>query len=281
MQIYDTKITARDGYQLAATVFGDLRSCRRVVVISSATAAVRRFYRYYAQALVAAGYAAVTYDYRGIGDSRPSSIRNMPARMRDWGLQDMQGIVDWALRSGAHDQVFLVGHSVGGQVAGLLENSDSVRAMLTLSAQSGHWRYQGGAQKLSVAFHVHVTFPVLVNLVGYMPWSWFGTAEDLPPGVALEWARWCRDREYLLGDSSLPLHRYQRFTAPVLAYSIDDDQWGTAKSVEVMTAPYANAERRHLVASDYDLDSLGHFGYFRRRSSKVWQEGIEWLQSQD
>lgn len=277
MAPYDTTVTAMDGQRLAATVFGDLGSCKRVVIVSSATAVARQYYRHYALALAAAGYAAVTYDYRGIGGSRPPDLKGMPARMRDWGLLDMQAMVDWASQSSGQQQVFLVGHSVGGQVAGLLERSELIKAMLTVSAQSGHWRYQGGVQKFSAAFHVHVTFPLLVRLLGYMPWSWFGSAEDLPPGVALEWARWCRDRNYLFGDSSLPLHRYQAFTAPVLAYSIEDDNWGTAESVDALTAFYPNGERRHLVPADFALVKLGHFGYFRRHSSTVWQEGIQWL----
>ena len=60
-------------------------------------------------------------------------------------------------------------------------------------------------------------------------WSWFSSAEDLPKGVALQWSRWCRDRQYLLGDNALPLHRYDTFTAPVLAYSFSDDKWGTRR----------------------------------------------------
>lgn len=280
MQSKDITIKARDGYPLAATLFGDVQRCKRVVIICSATAVARQYYRYYASALAAAGYAAVTFDYRGIGGSRPASLRAMPARMRDWGLQDMQGVVDWAVDSGNQQQILLVCHSVGGQVAGLLENGDAIKAMLTVSAQSGHWRLQGGSQVWSVAFHVHVTFPLMVAMIGYMPWSWFGSAEDLPGGVAREWARWCRNRNYLLDDASLPLHRYQEFAAPILAYSVDDDTWGTAKSVDAMMGAYPNVERRHLVPADFQLGKLGHFGYFGKSAAAVWQEGIQWLDAQ-
>lgn len=261
-------------------MFGDVARCKRVVIVCSATAVARQYYRHYASALAAAGYAAVSFDYRGIGGSRPSTLRGMRVRMRDWGLQDMASVIDWALENGEHKNVFLVGHSVGGQVAGLLDNGAAVKAMLTVSAQSGHWRLQGGAQVWSVAFHVHVTFPLLVAIIGYMPWSWFGSAEDLPGGVASEWAHWCRDRNYLMGDESLPLQRYQAFCAPVLAYSVDDDTWGTATSVDAMMAAYPNVERRHLLPTEHGLSQLGHFGYFRKRSETVWQEGIEWLDRQ-
>lgn len=250
---------------------------RRVVIISSATAVPRRFYRHFAGALAAAGYTALTYDYRGIGGSRPASLRGFEARTRDWGLLDMAGVIDWARSELAAERIFMVGHSVGGQVTGLLDNGDAIDGMITLSAQSGYWRLQGGEQKYLVAFHVYVTFPVLATIVGYMPWSWFAPAEDLPKAAALEWSRWCRNPLYLLGDDSLPLHRYAGFSAPLLAYSIGDDKWGTQPAVDAMMSAYPNVERRHIEARDFGLDFIGHFGYFRPQAEELWADGIGWL----
>ncbi|MEL6548507.1 MAG: alpha/beta hydrolase, partial [Myxococcota bacterium] len=82
----DLEVPARDGYPLSATW---LTGGRRVVVINSATAVPRRFYRHFAEHLRDAGYSVLTYDYRGIGGSRPKTLRGFPARMRDWALQDM------------------------------------------------------------------------------------------------------------------------------------------------------------------------------------------------
>ena len=279
IQSRNTQIQAADEFSLAATVYNGEPGACWVVIMNSATAVPQRFYRHFAYALAEAGFVVVTYDYRGIGGSRPKSLRGFAAKTRDWAMLDMAGVVDW-VRDRLHaDRVFMVGHSVGGQVAGLLENSDTIDGMLTVSAQSGHWRLQGGEQKLFAGFHVHVTLPLLATTLGYMPWSWFSGAEDLPKDAALEWSRWCRDRDYLLGDKTLPLHRYNDFTAPVLAYSIDDDKWGTARSVDAMMSAYPNVERRHLVPAEHNLKTIGHFGYFRPEAQPLWDEAIAWLQS--
>jgi len=270
-------IPARDGLLLSATVFFREPRPSRVVIVSNATGTPKRFYRHFAQALAEAGYVALTYDYRGIGGSRPASLRGFEARARDWGLLDMAGVIDWVRNEYRPERLFHVGHSVGGQVAGMLDNSDAIDGMITLSAQSGYWGVQGGEQKLVVAVHVHVTLPLLSHLVGYMPWSWLGPAEDLPKGVALEWCRWCRNPRYLLGDDSLPLERFADFQAPVLAYSIDDDKWGTRRAVDQMMSAYPNVERRHVVPTEHGLPSLGHFGYFRPAARPLWAEGIAWL----
>ncbi|MEO0459385.1 MAG: alpha/beta fold hydrolase [Myxococcota bacterium] len=271
----DIQIKARDGFSLGATWRDAGES--RVVVINSATAVPRQFYRHIAEYLVSAGYSVVTYDYRGIGGSRPRSLRGFPAKMRDWALQDMAGIIDWVCQERRPDRVFMVSHSVGGQVAGLLDNSDAIDGMVTLSSQSGHWRLQGGDQKAAVAFHTHVTLPAMSRAFGYMPWSKLGSAEDLPKHVALEWARWCRCRNYLLDDRTLPLERYAKFRAPVLAYSFGDDKWGTSEAVDAMMGAYPVLERRHVEPKEVGMRRIGHFGYFRPDAASMWTELTDWL----
>ncbi len=272
-----TRIPARDGYALAATLYRPTGEARGAVIVSSATAVPRRFYRHFATELSGAGYAVITYDYRGIGDSAPESLKGFEGRTRDWGLIDMAGVIDWAVEELALPRLFLVGHSVGGQVAGLLDNADKVDGLVTVSAQSGYWALQGGEQKWLAGFHMHVTFPLLTRLVGYMPWSWLGNALDLPKGPALEWSRWCRDPDYLLGDETLPLERFARFEAPVLAYSIGDDKWGTVPAVNAMMSAYPNVERRHIEPAEHGMTAIGHFGYFRPAAQPLWGDTIDWL----
>ncbi|MEM9334462.1 MAG: alpha/beta fold hydrolase [Pseudomonadota bacterium] len=269
------RIPSTDDYPLAASVYGE--GDEQLVIINSATAVSRRFYRYYAAALADAGFRVITFDYRGIGESRPDSLRGFTVRSRDWVFGDMAGVLRFARRAYKPSKLFLIGHSIGGQLAGLLEDADAIDGMITMSAQSGHWRLQGAEQKWVVALHVHVTLPLAAHLFGYVPWSRMGSAEDLPKGVALDWSRWCRDRKYVLGDDSLPLERYASFRAPVLAYSIDDDKWGTRPAVEAMMQAYPNLRRRHIVPAEHGFEQLGHFGYFRKSASALWQDGIDWL----
>lgn len=275
IEVFDTTIVAKDKFALAATLYGP-QTAERIAVINSATAVPRRFYRFFAEALAARGWLVVTYDYRGTGGSRPASLRGFEARVRDWAMLDMQGVVDWA-RARRPDKLVFLAHSIGGQIAGLLEDPAGIDGLLTFSSQSGYWRLQGGAQKMMVGFHVHVTLPGAAKLFGYVPWSKFAGGEDLPKGVGLEWARWCRQPNYLFDDDTLPLTRYGRFPAPVLAYSFDDDDWGTKQAVDAMMQRYPKVERRHVRARDTDVSRIGHFGYFRQRARPLWDDAFAWL----
>jgi predicted alpha/beta hydrolase len=110
-----------------------------------------------------------------------------------------------------------------------------------------------------------------------MPWGVLGSGEDLPKNAALEWAAWCRNPRYVLGDSTLPLDRYRGFTAPVLAYSFGDDKWGTPRSVDAMMNAYPNVERRHLEPAEVGLPHIGHVGFFRPAAQHLWSDTISWL----
>jgi predicted alpha/beta hydrolase len=274
----DLTVPARDGYRLAASLF-DGGSSARVIVVNGATAVPRRFYRHFAAALAEAGYAVVTYDYRGIELRSPAGLRRLEASARDWALADLPGVVDWVAGELRPDRIFLIGHSFGGQVAGMYDHPDRVGGMVTMSAQSGHWRLQGGVQKLVVWLHIHLTLPLLPRILGYMPMKAVGAGENLPAGVAREWARWCRHPDYLLGDPTLPLDRFRDFTAPVLAYSFGDDDWGTPRSVDAMMRAYPEVERRHVEPRDFGLGAIGHLGFFRPGSEALWRDAIDWLDS--
>ena len=212
-------IAATDGFELATTIYG---SGDDVVMLSAATATPRQFYKSFAMFLADEGHTVVTYDYRGIGESRPESLRGFRGSMSDWGLLDMQGVLDWISDEYAPTTLFAVGHSVGGQVTGMLTGADRITAMATVSAQSGYWGLQGDGEVAKMRIAAHFVMPPVTRLFGYFPWSKFSSAQDLPKDAALQWASWCRDPDYILGDDALPLERYQDFTAPVLAYSIDD-----------------------------------------------------------
>ena len=266
---------AADGFELTGTLYPAAVNAP-VLIVNSATAVPHLFYRRFASYFQKQGWTVLTYDYRGIGASAPKRLRGFKAHVSDWGLKDIQGAVDFAETGLKASKICLVGHSAGGQQAGMITRPERITAMATMSAQSGYWRLQGGREKLNVWFLTTLFIPVVTRLFGYLPWKAFG-GEDLPRDVALEWAAWCRAPGYLRDDKSLPLERYDGFTAPVLAYSVEDDGWGTKQAVHAMMSAYPNVTFKHLVPKDEGLAKLGHMGAFRAGSEAIWARIDTWL----
>lgn len=266
---------ARDGYELGGTLYL-AGSDAPFMILNGATAVPQSFYARFASHMQSKGISVLTFDYRGVGASAPASLKGFNARVSDWGLKDMQAAVEYVEAAYDPDTIYIVGHSAGGQQVGMIESPERIAAMATVSSQSGYWRLQGGWEKPKVWFFVAILIPVLTRLFGYLPWRFFG-GEDLPYHVALDWAAWCRSPGYLRDDQRLPLDRFDAFKAPILAYSIDDDGWGTRRAVQAMMSAYPNVDFRHVVPSEYGLPKLGHMGFFRRGSEALWDETLGWL----
>src|SRR4051794_33825871 len=135
----DLVIPALDGFPLAATLYRPAAPPRRLVVVNSAMGVRRQFYGAFAAFLAGRGYAALCYDYRGIGGStgRPTGA----ARLGDWGERDFAGVLAWARQAHPRAAIGCVGHSLGGQLVGLAEEAGRIDAFLAVAAQSGYWRH--------------------------------------------------------------------------------------------------------------------------------------------
>jgi predicted alpha/beta hydrolase len=256
------RISATDGYALGARRFGD-QSAGPYVVIAGATAVKQAYYTRFAAWLALQGCTVLTWDYRGIGDSRPAKLRGFDATLSDWGARDLEGVLRFALEDKASRPLHVIGHSVGGQLLGLADSNGSIDRIVTVSSQSGYWGHWRGASAWQKAALWYGVMPVVGNVVGFIPGQ-LGIGEDLPKGVALEWARWCRHPQYLLGHGH-SREGFERVRAPLRAISVDDDDYAPAQAVDWLHALYSNAdvERHHVEPRTLSATSVGHFGFFR------------------
>jgi predicted alpha/beta hydrolase len=281
------RIKALDGFELAATLYepapvpGDRTGPGgSVVLINSATAVKRGYYDAYARHLAGEGFTVLTYDYRGIGGSRPRKLAGFRARMLDWGRRDLAGVMEWITLHLRPQKLLVVGHSAGGQIVGLTESNWRVHGLLTVGSQSGWWGHWPVPARYAMALRWYAV-PVITRLFGYLPGA-FGTKEDLPAGVAREWARWGRRPGYLFRDGLD--EGFARFRGPLFAYSFSDDTYAPQPAVESLLDAYTGADitHRHLTPQDLGVPEIGHFGFFRERfRDTLWQESVAWLHRQE
>ncbi|MFN9105650.1 MAG: serine aminopeptidase domain-containing protein, partial [Betaproteobacteria bacterium] len=87
-----------DGFELHATTFGDAHRCRAAVLIAPGMGIEQHFYAAFAQWLAEQGFLVVTFDYRGIGHSRPPqyrrSLRGFEADVMTWARRDCAAMID-------------------------------------------------------------------------------------------------------------------------------------------------------------------------------------------
>jgi predicted alpha/beta hydrolase len=276
----DIMLPASDGYMLAATLFLPRGAKHTSVLINSATAVPRKIYRGLATYLAGRGCVVLTYDYRGIGGSRPASLKGFAATMSDWAALDVSSAVTWMRGRYKGVPLTLIGHSFGGQAIGLIPNNDMIARTLMVSAQAAHWALMTPPENYRVFALMNYIGRPVTKLFGYAPGK-LGIGEDLPKGVFLQWSDWVMRKRYYFDDPQLTaLSNYGQYTHPVRALSFTDDPWATRPMVELLCSGFTATQPEILsIAPDQiGAEKIGHFGFFRPEfRDTLWKDAAEWL----
>jgi predicted alpha/beta hydrolase len=266
-------IPAVDGRRVGATHFL-ASSDAPLVILNGATGVPQRLYRRFARHLARAGLPVLTYDYRGVGASSSSDVRNDRATMLQWGTLDFEGVLRYARDVLGRSRVHVVGHSVGGQLLGFAESAVMVDRAVTVGSQLGDYRLWPMPSRLKWAVLVELVLPAIIRTYGYLP-RWVGLGEELPIGVALEWQKWCATRGFFLPYlDSATRARFAGHTLSMLVYSVEGDDFAPAAAVDAWQRLFerCDVERRHLREA-----RLGHFGFFKHEGARHWDEVVSFL----
>jgi len=287
--IDDISFPAADRYLLGATLFLPRWAKRHAVLINSATAVPRKIYRGFAGYLAGRGCAVLTYDYRGIGDSRqkspvghnqPKSLAGFKASMSDWAALDVTAAVAWMRERYKNLPLNYVGHSFGGQALGLLANNGEVSRALLIASQAGYWKLMASPERYRVYAMLNFVGTPLTRMLGYAP-GWSGLGEDLPKGVFEEWVSWVMSKRYLFDDPRLSgLKNFPQFNGATRALCFSDDPWATRPAVELLCSGFVSAKPEILTITpaDVGVGKIGHFGFFRpEHRDTLWRGAAEWI----
>jgi predicted alpha/beta hydrolase len=285
-------ITAADGFALAAREFAPLETERGVVVIASAMGVAQDYYGNFAVWLANQGFRVLTFDYRGMGDSRRGSLRGFDATVLDWARLDGGAMLDAAAKRAAQPisetsagsiadtkarPVIWLGHSLGGQILAFVPGHERVAKMLTVGTGSGYWLENQPALRRYSWWLWFVAVPVAMAVCGYFPGRRLRKVGDLPKGVMAQWRRWCLDPEYAFGAEGEAVQReYAAVKTPIVSLSFTDDEYMSERNTESIHAHYSNAPRtmRRIAPRDIGEKRIGHFGFFRRRYEETLWRGV-------
>lgn len=269
---------AADGFRLAGELFEPAGPARARVVIGAAMGVPRSYYRPFAQHLADRGALVLSFDYRGMGGSAQEPP---PAcRLSDWGERDLAG----AFRALQHEapaaRSLFVGHSVGGQLLGFVPELDA-EAALFVASQSGYYGNWSGLPRALMFGVWNGLIPLFVSALGRLPMKAARQGEDVPGGVAQQWAEWGRRPGYLWPDAmARGGASFTRWRGRLLSLGIADDRYAPRRSIEALGEMYraATVLVREVAPRDVGAQEIGHFGFFRRRfEASLWAMALDHL----
>ncbi len=258
-------LTTPDGVALAVTAYAGARA-EQAVVLAGATGVPQHFYKAFASWLAYRGINAYTFDYRGIAGSRPRQLRGFSANYELWG-EDINTVLGHALSH--HTQVSLVGHSVGGFLGPLAQLAPQLQGMVLVGAQTAYWRDWPHPWRLPMAALWHGLMPALTLLVGYFPGRLLRLGEDLPKGVALQWAGRAWKDPF---SQAFIAQQYARALPPVRLMATATDRFATPQAqARLQDRLTGTTVHRHTLAPPpASKQQWGHLDVFRQEASSAW-----------
>lgn len=270
-------LTTADGYNIAAFKYAALGQLKGHLVMAGATGVPQGFYRRFAEYASTQGFTTLTLDYRGIGLSKPKTLRGFRMDYLDWARQDVAAAVE-AMAS-PDMPLFMVGHSYGGHALGLLPNHHRVTRFYTFATGAGWHGWMPPLERVKVQLMWNVIGPLLTRWKGYLAWSKLGMGEDLPLGVFQQWRSWCRFPRYFFEDPAMShlAEQFAQVRTPIVAANALDDLWAPPKSRDAFMQAYGSAQ---VVLHDIDpkhSGPIGHMGYFRNTAKPLWDQVFAWF----
>ena len=280
LEVKQIHIHCADNTTLAGSIY-QADYIKGAVLIAPATGIKRQFYHHFATWLAEHGYATITYDNQGIGDSLKGSIKLCPSSLVSWGQIDQTAALERLISEFPNTTYQLVGHSAGGQLVGLMDNCEQLKSMFNVACSSGSLRNLKGSYKLKAYFFMYTFIPMNNLLLGYTNTPTLNMGEPLPKKVAAQWSEWCRHTGYVANalGKEVKQHHYNDLKIPSMWVNAIDDDIAVNENVDDMTRVFKNisVERLILNPQKENTPEIGHMKFFSRNNSHLWKYALRWL----
>ncbi len=267
-------ILTEDHYSLAAHLFEPQISNQKVLLINSATGVKQQIYFSVAQFFADHGFTVITYDYRGIGLSKPDNMRGFEASMRVWGTTDYKALTSYIKSNFEDYKKYCLGHSVGALILGMNPDSEIFEEFIFVGTQNAFVGNLRLKTKIEAYLGFGIVQPLFTLLLGYFPASWFGLGESLPSGSAFDWRILILNKKSTNKLLEKSADFSKKLKQKVLVIWAEDDAWLTEKGVKsLLENTYANLRPtyRHIYTSESEKGEIGHVNFFRSYNRKLWK----------
>lgn len=281
-------LSALDGAQLGGILYrpNDVIRPARVLVFNTGGGIPAVRYRRFARFMAASGVPILTYDYRGIGESRPAQMRGFSAVLEDWTEYDCGGAIAWLRLRYPDAEIIGVAHSVGALLFGGAPNASELTRYVMICPHTGYVGDYRAGYRLPMAVLWHGIMPVLTRIFGYFPARSLGLGDNIPSGIALQWA--ARKTPELRPEATDPsgergrlaIARCAALSGRALILTVSDDAFATGAGANRLLSnfPKLCAERWLVSPEDAGVRRLAHFGVFRASAQPhVWTRILAYI----
>ncbi len=291
--VSEMRVTFRalDGFELGGTYISpiEIRSPPISMLVCPGGGVPSARYINFARFMAQHGVAVLLFDYRGIGLSKPRSLRGFVACVEDWSEYDCAGAIEYLASLNLAADLVAVAHSIGAMLIFGAPNSSRIARFLVVAGHAAYYGDYNPRYRIPMAILWHGVMPVMSRAFGYFPGRLMRLGEDIPKGVALQWAAQRRplsvaSRRHV--DSSRLatwLARCKAVKGDALAIGFADDGFATPKGLARLQGIIPGVMMKHLHFSPHDLGltRVGHFGFFGRTAgNRLWPRAVDFARGE-
>lgn len=268
-------ITCSDHYHLSARFYPtQVQSTLDPILICPATGITKTFYHAFAEWLNTQGYSVMSFDFRGIGESLHGKLKDSTASIQEWGQLDLPAAIDALLNKTNAEQVYIIGHSAGGQLLGIAPNHSKVKKLIAIAGSTGHVKHLKGRTKVLAPVMFKLIFPLSRIIKGYGTTKFIGMGENLPKDVAKQWAEFCGKPGYIMNAVGKTIFEdfHTDIRTPITSLWATDDEIATNTNVKDFLAlyPHTKTEMIEIIPAQYQHKQIGHMLMFKKSHQNLW-----------
>ncbi|MEM7361276.1 MAG: alpha/beta fold hydrolase [Pseudomonadota bacterium] len=263
-----------DDHQFELRVFRQVTNTltnSSTIVCAPAMGVAARKYDTLALALSAHGFNVVIAELRGIGSS---SVR--ASRAEDYGYHEMANIDLPAIHRQVEtlftgDNIYLLGHSLGGQMISLYlgQNPDAADGLILCASCTVYYRNWAFPGNLGLLAFTQFG-GLLATLMGYFPGKKIGFGGQEARSVMQDWAYNARSGRYRSRQQGVDLETgLKQVGGPVLTINFADDTFAPEAGTDHLVgkfSPAASSARRRvrLNAEHLGVRKADHFAWLKQ-----------------
>ncbi len=270
-----------DGVGSTVTLFASASNGNGLVVVCvPALGVAADYYEPLALECRDRGWNVVTADLRGNGRSSVRARRGVQFGYHEIVQYDLPAVISMVKQRFPANPLFLLGHSLGGQLAALYAsaNPGHVDGLILVASCSVYYRGWDFPGNVGVLFGTQLIRAVSM-VMGYFPGKRLGFGGTESAKLLRDWAGQARTGRYRVTDSPHDFEALlQTITLPVLAVSFQGDSFAPKRAVQNLCDKMnrARVTHRHLRAADLDVPELGHFQWVKTAGPLVRQMA-DWI----
>ena len=262
-------IELTDGSSTKINIFSpDKNKDRSLIICFPAMGVKAAYYDPFAKALIEKGYQVITADLRGLGHSSVRASRQTNFGYIDMLDLDYQSIMDYIKTNFPTAKKYMLGHSLGGQLAALYLSRDQtdVDGLILVTCCSVYYKGWKGLAGWRVLLGTQMT-RLISKIVGYFPGHQLGFGGKEARLVIKDWSTQARTGKYLEYYKNFDFEKGLRnCNIPILAISIEGDELAPEAAVQNLVEkfhPESPTKTIHVKTKGTPQAKLNHFKWVR------------------